>query len=107
MSEGGHARDIDTGSDEIILGVYDALALGVADHHSCVECDQGGSGIRRAHRDAAVCAENCMLAVDCGGGIRIADVSSRAVAWKSAAVVPAARVLRNISSDRPLVADLR
>src|SRR4029077_3276774 len=48
-----------------------------------------------------------MLAVAALRCVGIADVAAGTVAWPAGAVIPAARVLRNIAADRSLVTDLR
>jgi len=58
-------------------------------------------------RDAAVGVEDRVLAVHRGRRVGVADVAAGAVAGPAAAVVPAARVLRDVAAERALVADLR
>src|SRR4029079_14692579 len=55
---------------------------------------------------AAIRAEDGVLAVNRLGSIRVADVSSRAVAGPAGPIIPAACVLRYVAPDRPLVANL-
>ena len=78
-----------------------------ADHHLRVERDQRRRRVRRTHRHAAVRVEDRVLAVDRRRRVRVADVAAGAVARPAAAVIPAARVLRHVAAERPLVADLR
>ena len=102
-----HAGDVDLGTDEIILGIHHALALGSLNHKLGVERDQGRRRIGRIHRHASFGMQNRMLAISAHRSVGIADVSAGAIARPTRAVVPAARVLRNVAAERALVANLR
>ena len=95
------------GTDEVVFGVDDALAARALDHHLGVERDERRRGVGRVHRHAPVGVENRVLAIDRRRRVRVADVAAGPVAGPPAAVVPAARVLRHVAADGPLIADLR
>src|SRR5205085_7124122 len=63
--------------------------------------------IRRIAPDAGLRGEDGVLAIDRFGSVGVADVAAGAVAGPAGAVIPAARVLRDVAADRALVADLR
>ena len=65
--------DVDPRTDEIVLGIDDALALGTANHHLRFERDERGGGIGRTDGNAAVGAQNGMFAVDGAGRIGKAE----------------------------------
>jgi hypothetical protein len=48
-----------------------------------------------------------MFAIPAGGRIGIADISTGTIAGPAGAVIPAARVLRHVAADGPLVPNLR
>ena len=100
------ARNVVLRADEVILGVDHALTLGVLDHEFGVERNQRGHRIRRMDGHAAIGAEDGVLAVAAYRCVGIANVATGAVAWPGAAIVPAARVLRNVAAERALVANL-
>ena len=56
---------------------------------------------------ATIGAEDGVLAIAAHRRVGIANVAAGAIARPSIAVVPAARVLRNIAAERALVANLR
>ena len=96
------------GPTKYVGRVHHALAAAaLANHHLRVERDQRRRGVRRAHRHAAIRAENRVLAVDRCRRVGVADVAAGAVAVPAAAVVPAARILRHVAAERSLVSNLR
>ncbi len=95
------------GPDEVVLRLHHPLAARAPDHQLRVERNQRRRRVRRIHRHAAVLLEDRVLAVDRRRRVRVADVAARPVARPAAAVIPAARVLRDVAAERPLVADLR
>src|SRR5207249_6265098 len=102
----GHSRNIRSRADEVLLrGHYSLTALGAHDHR-CIECDQRRSRIRWIDSHAAIGAKNRMFPVHCGRRVRIADVSTRAVTEPACPVIPASRVLRDVTADRALVPNL-
>ena len=83
------------------------LAADAAKDHLRLERHERRRRVGGAHRDAAIGVEDGVLAIDRRRRIGITDVAAGAIAVPSAAVVPAARVLRHIAADGALVADLR
>ena len=100
-------RNIDLRTDEVILGIHHALTLGRAQDELGVQRNQGRGRVGRIHCHAAVRVQNGMLTVAALRRIGVANVAAGAIARPTAAVIPAARVLRNIAAERSLIADLR
>src|SRR5581483_12170696 len=84
-----------------------ALTFFRAEDKFRVKRNKRWSGVGRINRDTALSTEDRMLAVAAHGGVRVANISSSAVARPTGAVVPTARVLRDVAADCALVANLR
>ena len=78
-----------------------------ANHHLRVERDERGRGVGGIDGDTAIGAEDRVLAVERLRRIGVADVAAGAIARPARAVIPAARILRHVAADRPLIANLR
>src|SRR5690606_6837525 len=105
--EHGHALDVDVRPDEEILRRDLALAARADDAHARVEDDERGRRVGRGHGDAAIRAEQAVLAVLAFRRIGVAALAARAIAIDAVAVVPAACVLADVAADRARIADLR
>ena len=102
-----HTCNVNSRANEIVFGVYHALTLRRADHHFCIEGDQGRRRVRGIDGNAAVCVKNSVLAVQTCGRIRVTNVATGTVARPAAPVIPATSILRNVSAKCSLIANLR
>src|SRR6185437_4060391 len=72
-----------------------------------VERDERWRGVGGVDSDAAIGAEDGVLAIAAYGCVGKALIAAGAVAGPSAAIIPAARILRDVAAERGLVANLR